>query len=124
MYPASELRELADRRHKLLLRMQTTRGSCAAGIRRIEGALDTVDGWYRKFHRWSSLAGMVLPLMSGAKGLAGLIRGKNGAKQRRGGVIRQVIRWAPLGWRLYRRIRSLVPAVANDVPDDVKPEHG
>lgn len=115
MYPASELTALADRRRKIQSRIRTTRGTCAAACRRIEGALEAVDGWLSRFRTWSGLAVLVLPFVR---------RRGRGARRGPSGKLRTALRWTPLLWRLYRALRSLVPPVPDDVPNHVKAEQG
>jgi len=96
MYPSRELRALEARREKLRRRMEATRAECAGAVRQVEIGLASVDVWFGRARAWSGLAAAALPLF--------LRFGKKG-KRRRGGPLGRVLRWIPLAWRLYRRIK-------------------
>jgi hypothetical protein len=123
VYPAKELKELAARRQWALDRIALRRQQCAQAGLEIAATVAKVEGWYRVARHWADVATLVLPILKFRPSkVKGAVRGGIGPLS--------LVRWGLAGWRYYRmfkrvaggRNRLFVPAVPDDVPDDVDSE--
>ena len=104
MYPGKELTTLAARKALLRVRIARHRLDCVDSFAQLTRPLALID---RLYDQWKALPSWVkagVPLL----GLAL----KLGRRPRKGKlrVVRTLLRWAPVGWKLWQGLRAGRPA--------------